>query len=337
MLKKDIKISIIIPAYNLEQYIRKCLFSIINQTYENLEIIVIDDGSKDNTSQIIDELALQDSRIIPIHQDNKGVFIARLLGIEHSTGDWIGFVDGDDEIEANMYELLLTNAIDNNVDISHCGYQMIYPDRIDYFYNTKQRKYQNNHEGLKDLLLGVFIEPGLCNKLFKRELFAMILKNDIFQNKIAYNEDLLMNYYLFKNARASYFEDVCPYHYILRKNSATKSDITEAKLSDPLRVIKIIKKDYIIKDDINIIIIERYVRQLINIVTTDIKGASNPVKNYVKETKKYFKQNINDIRSWKISNKIRFLAFWSCYSSGSYRFVHQMYAKVKGIDNKYKL
>ena len=133
---KNFVVSIIIPAYNIENYIEKTLDSVLDQTYDSLEIIVVNDGSKDNTAAIIDSYAQKDNRIKVIHKENGGVTSARLAGIAAATGDYIGFVDGDDYIEPNMFELLVNNAINYNADISHCGYQMVFPNRTDYYYST---------------------------------------------------------------------------------------------------------------------------------------------------------------------------------------------------------
>lgn len=96
-------ISVIVPAYNIAPWLSRCLDSILAQTYKNLEIIVIDDGSTDGTSQIIDEYVKKDSRIVAIHQKNAGLVAVRNRGIEIAKGDWIGFVDGDDAIDLDMY------------------------------------------------------------------------------------------------------------------------------------------------------------------------------------------------------------------------------------------
>ena len=131
------KISIIIPVYNLEKYIKRTAESVLKQTYTNIEVIIVDDGSSDESWKIIQKIADKDNRVIPIHQENGGVTSARLKGVRRSTGEWIGFVDGDDEIESDMYEILLNNAKKYNADISHCGYQMIFEDgRVNYFHNT---------------------------------------------------------------------------------------------------------------------------------------------------------------------------------------------------------
>ncbi|WP_147556461.1 glycosyltransferase family 2 protein [Catenibacterium mitsuokai] len=190
-------ISVIVPVYNLENYIERCLASIQSQTYSNIEIIVVDDGSIDSSWNIINRIAKEDNRIIPIHKENGGVSSARMLGLANANGEWIGFVDGDDEIEEDMYEVLINNAFEYDADISHCGYKMIFNDgRITSFYDTKVKKIQDNTTGIIDLLEGDLIEPGLCNKLYKKSLFEDIELD----TNIKINEDLLLNYYLFKNS-----------------------------------------------------------------------------------------------------------------------------------------
>ena len=132
-------VSVIIPAYNIEDYIGRCLDSIISQTYKNLEIIVVDDGSKDHTGEILDNYAKKDRRIKVIHKENGGVSSARNKGIEVAEGDYIGFIDGDDLIEPGMYKTLVDLLEEENADIAHCGYQMVFPDRIDYSHNTGKK------------------------------------------------------------------------------------------------------------------------------------------------------------------------------------------------------
>lgn len=207
-------ISVIVPAYNVEKWLSRCLDSILNQTYKNIEIVVIDDGSKDNTKSLIDEYSHKYKNIISVYQENQGVSYARVNGIKKANGEWIGFIDSDDEIELDMYEMLLKNALRYQADISHCGYQMVFENKINYFYNTGHIVIQDNLTGLKDLLEGKFIEPGLCNKLFHKKLFKDLLDNDVMDLSIKINEDLLRNYYLFKESHLSVFEDQCKYTYI---------------------------------------------------------------------------------------------------------------------------
>lgn len=236
-----LKISIIVPVYNLQDYIERCLKSILSQTYENLEVLLVDDGSTDNSREIINKIAEYDNRVIPIFKENGGVTSARLAGIARATGEWIGFVDGDDEIEPDMYEFLLDNALKHNADISHCGYQMVFEDgRVHYFHNTGRFVKQDNATGLKDLLDGSLVEPGLCNKLFHKNLFNSLLHSNMMPEDIRINEDLLMNFYLFSQSHLSVFEDRCKYHYIVRGSSASRQKMNNNKIYDPIRVKNII-------------------------------------------------------------------------------------------------
>ncbi len=238
-------ISIIVPVYNLEKYIEKTLNSIFAQTYENIEVIAVNDGSKDSTAKILDEYAEKESRLKVIHKENGGVNRARLTGIRAANGEYIGFVDGDDLIDSDMYERLYGNAVKYNADISHCGYRMIRPDKtVKYYYNKNFTKMQNNKEGVEDLLKGEFIEPGLVNKLYKTELFSKILSgNTLFDDSLIINEDLLMNYFLFKASKFSVYEDFCPYQYIKRENSASQSEARLCDYEHPIKVRQIIYKD----------------------------------------------------------------------------------------------
>lgn len=240
------KISVVVPAFNIEEYLPTCIESILAQTYPNIEIILVDDGSIDQTGRIIDNYRYNyPEKIICMHLKNGGVLEARLKGISVASGDWIGFVDGDDEIEKDMYARLINNANIYQADISHCGYQTIVNngERIHFFYNTGKLVEQDRISGLKDLLEGSFVEPGLCNKLFKKELFNNLQQEKILNDLIRINEDLLMNYLLFKRADKAIYEDFCPYHYMSRGSSVTRSEFKEYKVFDPLKVKKYILDD----------------------------------------------------------------------------------------------
>ena len=118
-------ISVVVPVYNVEKYIDKCINSIINQTYKNLEIILVDDGSPDNCGNICDEYAKKDNRIIVIHKENGGVSSARNIGIKNAKGKWITFVDSDDWIENDYVEKLSKIGIQNKAEVVLCGYNRI--------------------------------------------------------------------------------------------------------------------------------------------------------------------------------------------------------------------
>lgn len=171
------KISIIIPAYNVEKELSRSLDSALDQTYPYIELVIVDDGSSDGTGAIADRYAEQCTWIKVIHQENQGVFQARLNGIKQASGEWIGFLDADDEMEPEMLEVLMENAVKYNADISHCGYQMVFPSRVDYYHNTGKLVKQDHNRGLIDLLEGTFVEPGLWNKLYRRTLFDSLFSD----------------------------------------------------------------------------------------------------------------------------------------------------------------
>ena len=120
-MKETSKISVIVPVYQVETYLPRCLDSILAQTHQHLEIILVDDGSQDHSGDICDAYASQDSRIIVLHQKNKGASAARNAGVALASGDWIGFVDGDDWIAPEMYAYLLEIAEQYRSDLAQCG------------------------------------------------------------------------------------------------------------------------------------------------------------------------------------------------------------------------
>ena len=122
-------LSVIIPVYNVEPYLEKCLDSVLKQTYKDMEILIIDDGSTDRSGAISDEYAAKDSRIRVFHTENRGLSAARNLGLDNAVGGYIGFVDSDDWIEPDMYEVLLKKAEETGADIVECGVFKEYPDK----------------------------------------------------------------------------------------------------------------------------------------------------------------------------------------------------------------
>ena len=121
-------ISVIVPIYNVEKYLDRCVDSIINQTYKNLEIILVDDGSPDNCPQMCDDYAKKDSRIKVVHKENGGLSDARNVGMEVATGEYVSFIDSDDYISLDFYETLLETIVDNDSDIVECGVVKFYED-----------------------------------------------------------------------------------------------------------------------------------------------------------------------------------------------------------------
>lgn len=332
------KISIIIPAYNIENYLGKTLDSVLAQTYQNIEVIVVNDGSKDGTGKVVDDYAAHDSRVIAVHKENGGVTSARLRGIAAASGDWIGFVDGDDYIEPDMYERLMRNAREYNVEISHCGYQMVLPSgKIMPYYGTGKLVLQDNHAGMKDLLEGKFIEPGLVNKIFARCVMDCFMRDVDFDCTIRNNEDLLMNYYLFRESKSSVFEDVCPYHYVLRKGSAACASINANQLQHPLKVKKILFQETEGTEDLHAVMGNHLVRQLVMLSVMSTRENKQLIRPIRRQARRELRGMLKAILTQHIySKKIKIMALWASILPSSYRWVHKMYAVMKGIDNIYE-
>lgn len=320
------KISIIVPAYNIDGYLSRCLDSLLGQTYRNLEIIVVDDGSSDKTGEILDHYAKLDQRVVAIHTKNQGVSAARNTGLDQATGQFIGFVDGDDLVEQDMFEILIKIAIEQNTDIAHCGYQMVFSNRVDYYYNTGVQRKMSREEGLQELLKGQMIEPGLWNKLYRAELFTGVR----LPIGIAEREDLFCNFELFSKAKNSFYYDLPKYHYIIRNGSATTERFSEKKRRDSLWVVSKILSKIHVEDALYPIAYEQYLRVLISNADQD------DWKELKQESVAQLKQELKNLElKRKCFLKIRYMAWGVVYMPFIYKTVRKMYDVVTGAAHKY--
>lgn len=213
----EAKISVIVPVYKVEPYLRKCLDSIVGQTYRNLEIILVDDGSPDNCGAICDEYAAGDERIKVIHKENGGVASARNAGLAVASGDYIGWVDSDDWIETDMLEYLLAGAQRHGADIAVCGRVEVYPNR------RVPQGWENEEIWDAEQALGLLLEDDLlrnylCDKLWRRELFQ-----DIYFPEGRNFEDVATTYKLIEKAEKIVCLPECKYFYLQRENGIVRS------------------------------------------------------------------------------------------------------------------
>lgn len=193
----NLKISVIVPIYNVEKYLNRCIVSIVNQTYTNIEILLIDDGSTDNSGNICDSWKKKDERINVIHKNNGGLSDARNVGMDNANGQYISFIDSDDYIDEYMYEKLLNALLCSNSDISCCSVKMIWEENQKSQMLTKSEyKILNTEEGLKSIILEDYLKQPVWYKLYK----ASVIKNINFE-KGKINEDVFWSYKVISRAR----------------------------------------------------------------------------------------------------------------------------------------
>ena len=330
-------ISIVIPAYNIEGYLEATVDSVLAQTYRNIEVIIVDDGSKDSTLEVAKHISEKDDRVRVIHKENGGVTSARLAGVAAANGDWIGFVDGDDFTEPDMYERLLANAKKYGASISHCGYQMVFPSRVDYYHNTGKIFVQDNIKGLQDLLEGSIVEPGLWNKLYRRDMLDRLMNEDLMDRSVKNTEDLLMNFYIFRESDNSVFEDFCPYHYMLREGSATSATVNEHKLEDPVRVAEKIERDCSAYPELKIASGSKTLTLLVALATRSAGQNKELIKPRRKTARKKLRRRLGDTLKNAYPSALKLKVLWASVWPGSYCFVHSVYSKISGSDRKYEI
>lgn len=218
-MNKDL-ISIVIPVYNIENYIEKCIKSIVQQTYENIEIIIVDDGSTDSSGTLCDQLGRNDKRIIVIHKENGGLSDARNKGIDRASGKYICFIDGDDFIAEDFITTLYNSLKNNNADLAVCEFDYIDNNgkRINHPIDSGALRILNTHDAIQILLQQKPYSNSACGKMFKLADFDNIK----FPYRRLY-EDTATVYKLFLKCNKVVFTAKAMYYYVWRNQSISKS------------------------------------------------------------------------------------------------------------------
>lgn len=238
-------ISIIVPVYNMEKYLKKCVDSLLAQSYSNIEIILVNDGSKDESAKICEEYAIKDFRVKTLHKLNGGVSSARNEGIKVAKGKYIAFVDPDDYVHENMYEIMRENIEKFNVDMVFCGYHIV--DENDNII----RSITPNKEGLCDNSVAIeqvvgnskeaFYGTSPWNKLIRRECIGDVMYN----TQISVSEDALFNLEVLYNCKSIFMNPMPLYFYLHREGSAFHtSGITKQRI-DHIRAWNLIKNKFV--------------------------------------------------------------------------------------------
>lgn len=233
-------LSIIVPVYNAEQYLERCISSILGQSFKDFELIIVNDGSTDDSSSIINKFAALDSRVVMIDSENRGVSNARNLGLEASKGTYVGFVDSDDFIDPNMYQLLLNSIYCNHTELS-CCWMNFTNSEVNSRNNHSIPAVMTNKEFIRHIFdLPITVYSSVCNKVFLRNLIT-----EKFDTNLIMDEDTRFLVHYSRNIERASFVDYIGYHYNRNDKSLTIRDPGNiVKSLPPRRVLVEELKDF---------------------------------------------------------------------------------------------
>lgn len=315
------KISVIIPIYNVEKYLKRCIESIIKQTYSNLEIILVDDGSPDGCAKICDEYKNKDERIVVIHKKNGGLSDARNAGLKVATGEIISYIDSDDYVDLDMYEKMTKAMEEKNADIVVCGTNIDYEDGHTKVKCEKEEKSFNREEALIELNSFKSFDMAVWNKLYKREVV----------DKIEFpvgkkSEDYFVMYQYFARAKKVVIINQAKYHYFQRSDSISRGkNVTHDYIEGSKSQKEFFEKNF---PDLNYVGNTAYAFSYIatynRYIKNELKMTNEMKKEFKKEVRKYLK-DINGNSHISRSKKIQATLF--SYSLFIYKIALKVISK----------
>lgn len=323
-------ITVIVPMFNSEKTIEKCLDSIINQSYENLEIILVDDYSTDNTLKVCEKYLLKDKRIKIVKNESKGVAMARNTGIKYALGDYIGFVDSDDYIDKNMYMELYTKLNENHSDIAVCGFYHVEDNIIKQIYIENENFELDSKEALK-MMIDEKYTFSVCpwNKLVKKELYD----NISFPIGVIY-DDLATIYKLILKAKKIIYFSKEHYYYQVNQESTCRKEIYNSKVKKKIEIMNelynLVTDNYNeLENDFKVFLIVQYM----SVINSMIKSEKFDRYVYIEFQKHVFK-NINKIIKNKIisiKKKIQILILATSFKIYKNMYLRKIYKNEKII------
>ena len=217
------EVSMIVPVYQVEKYIAQCIESVLNQTFKDFELILIDDGSKDQSGSICDLYAAKDDRILVIHTENRGAAAARNVGLDHASGRYITFLDGDDYLDEHMIARLYEEIVDSEYDMVVCDFLNLLPDEEDNFIVHLQEKTVNGREVLEHLKneRNYGLWTIVWNKIYKRE----VLENLRFPDGKYFEDEFFSNQLYLNSNQIHVIPDVLCYHRVLASSTMNTQKI----------------------------------------------------------------------------------------------------------------
>ena len=319
-------ISIVVPAYNVEKYIEKCVDSLINQTYKNIEIILVDDGSTDKTGKICDKYLKKDKRIKVIHKENGGLSDARNCGIASAKGKYILTIDSDDYVDYEITKFLYNNLKKSNADISTCLPQNFYENENKDLKDNSQNKSitLETEQALETLMYGKNITVSAWGKLYKKELFK-----DVKYPKGKIYEDVATTYLLFSKSKRVSINTKKMYYYLIRKGSIMNTKFNKKRM-DSLYFAEeetnFIKKNF--PNIINSAINKEFMEAIYIIKEIPLrKEYSNELKKLSNVLKKYRMIIIKDKKSTK---RTKIYSYFSFFGIIGIKFFSNIYKLMKG-------
>ncbi len=305
-------VSILLPVYNVEQYLPQCIESILNQTYTNLQVVLIDDGSKDSSLQICQSYAEKDSRVEVYKQENQGVATTRNHLLEKVNGDYVLFVDSDDWIELDMVEYLLSQAVGNKADIVTCS--MVTNDTAVSLNGKKYEVWEQNKTVL-EFLKHTILNGSLWNKLVR----ASIMEGIKFEKTISYGEDALFTWEILKNIKTLVFTDRQLYHYRINEYSLSHESWTPDKKGTGHIVWKTITQDTseLFPQYLKIANARYAIEDFWGIYFAGLSGYKYDME--IKLRQENVKKNLNNIKSSDLVSKNKYIVAYilsHCYSMG---------------------
>lgn len=281
-------VSVIVPVYNVEQYLPKCIESLINQTYKNIQIILVDDGSTDQSGKICDAYAERDSRIEVVHQANGGVSKARNQGIELANGKYIAFCDADDWVEPDMYEYLYGLLATSKCNIASCGAWMESPkDKMAIGYSRKQNLHLDVEESIVQMHLRRCMSDWVVTKLFDGKIIHALR----YDESLTVCEDYKFECEAIESSQGVVCGTEVKYHYIQRKSSVSNNGYT-SEFEKGLAVREVFLEKYAKEyPDRKREIAARYMLEIMGILTAMIKGDCID-KDRKNEIVTYIRQNL---------------------------------------------
>lgn len=313
-------VSVIVPVYNIAEDLPRCAESVLNQTYDAVELILVDDGSTDGSSDVCDLYALQDSRVKVIHQKNAGVSAARNAGIEKSSGEYITFLDSDDYLEAVIYEKMVTALESENLDIVACG--VFSNDTPIQHFDREETRIVSREEAIRDVVTdraeSVFC-GAVWNKLYRRSLRDQL----VFDPSLLMAEDMLVTLQALMAAQRIGCISLCGYHYVQRPGSMVhsykKNKCSSAKAHEKMAEL-LTQSDPELRE----LVLQRGVRHSFHLLMEQVSG-----ENYFPEDVEILRRSIGAHKSVisraGLSGKERLLLSWMLTVPGGTAALRRIY------------